>query len=203
MSRKSLLSRLNPRLKWRGIQGLHYNEQGVSAVEFAIIAPVMVLIYFGCIELSFLMRMDRRVTSTSASLGDLTARLATVTDADMGEMFAAAKVMMQPYDATEANLRITSIVDNGDGVPRVDWSDAYNITAHSQGSTISVPAGIIPSPGSVILAEVEYTFKSPFGYVLKTEKTVDDKFYLRPRRVNEISRTHDADDDGTSFGPTS
>ena len=78
MSRKSLLSRINPRLKWRGIQGLHYNEQGVSAVEFAIIAPVMVLIYFGCIELSFLMRMDRRVTSTSASLGDLTARLATV-----------------------------------------------------------------------------------------------------------------------------
>ena len=47
MSRKSLLSRINPRLKWRGIQGLHYNEQGVSAVEFAIIAPVMVLIYFG------------------------------------------------------------------------------------------------------------------------------------------------------------
>ncbi|MEQ8301193.1 MAG: pilus assembly protein [Hyphomonas sp.] len=201
MSAKSLLSRLNPRLKWRGIQGLHYNEQGVSAVEFAIIAPLMILIYFGCIELSFLMRMDRRVTSTSASLGDLTARLATVTDEDMGEMFAAAKVMMQPYDAESGSMRISSIVDNGDGVTKVAWSDAYSMTALSEGSVVTVPAGIIPSPGSAIVAEVQFNYTSPFGYVLKNERTVSDKFYLRPRRVNEISRTHKPDNDGTSFGP--
>ena len=203
MPAKTFLSRMGPRLKWRGIQGLHYNEQGVSAVEFAIIAPLMILIYFGCIELSFLMRMDRRVTSTSASLGDLTARLATVTDDDMAEMFAAAKVMMQPYDAEAGNMRISSIVDDGDGVTKVAWSDAYAMTALTEGSVVTVPAGIIPSPGSAIVAEVQFSYKSPFGYVLKTERTVADKFYLRPRRVTEISRTHKPDGNGTSFGPTS
>jgi Flp pilus assembly protein TadG len=203
MPAKSFLSRMGPRLKWRGIQGLHYNEQGVSAVEFAIIAPLMILIYFGCIELSFLMRMDRRVTSTSASLGDLTARLATVTDDDMAEMFAAAKVMMQPYDAEAGSMRISSIVDDGDGVTKVAWSDAYAMTALTEGSVVTVPAGIIPSPGSAIVAEVQFSYNSPFGYVLKTERTVADKFYLRPRRVTEISRTHKPNGDGTSFGPTS
>ena len=150
MSAKSFLSRMNRRLKWRGIQGLHYNEKGVSAVEFALIAPLMVLIYFGCIELSFLMRMDRRVTSTSSSLGDLTARLATVTDDDMAEMFAAAKVMMQPYDAEAGSMRISSIVDDGDGVTKVAWSDAYAMSPLSEGSVVTVPDGIIPSPGSAI-----------------------------------------------------
>jgi Flp pilus assembly protein TadG len=203
MARKSFLSRINPRLKWRGIQGLHYNEQGVSAVEFALIAPVMVLIYFGCIELSFLMRLDRRVTSTSASLGDLTARLATVTDADMHEMFAAAEVMMQPYDATAANMRLTSVVDNGDGVAKVAWSDGYHLTAYAPGTVLTIPAGIIPSPGSAIMAEVQFNYTGPFSYVLKTERTVSDVFYLRPRRVSEISRTHAPGDDGTSFGPIS
>jgi Flp pilus assembly protein TadG len=203
MPAKSFLSRMGPRLKWRGIQGLHYNEQGVSAVEFAIIAPLMILIYFGCIELSFLMRMDRRVTSTSASLGDLTARLATVTDDDMAEMFAAAKVMMQPYDAEAGSMRISSIVDDGDGVTKVAWSDSYAMTALTEGSVVTVPAGIIPSPGSAIVAEVQFSYNSPFGYVLKTERTVADKFYLRPRRVTEISRTHKPNGDGTSFGPTS
>ena len=48
--------------------------------------------------------------------------------------------------------------------------------------------GIVPSPGSVIMAEVYYKYKSPFGYVLQTERTVSDTFYLRPRRVNELSR---------------
>ena len=88
MSGKTLLSRLNPRLKWRGVRGIRYNQDGVSAVEFALIAPILILIYLGAVELSLLMRVDRRVTSTTASLGDLTARLSTVTDDDMEEMFA-------------------------------------------------------------------------------------------------------------------
>ncbi|MCA8899655.1 MAG: pilus assembly protein [Hyphomonas sp.] len=203
MARRSLLSRLNPRLKWRGVRGIRYNEEGVSALEFALIAPVLILIYLGAVELSLLMRVDRRVTSTSASLGDLTARLATVTDSDMAEMFAAAKVMMQPYDAADARLRITSIVDSGNGSPKVSWSDAYNVDPYAKGTVLTVPAGIVPSPGSVILAEVEYDYVSSFGYVISTSKTISDKFYLRPRRVAQISRTSTADEDENPFGPTS
>ena len=47
MTKKSLLSRLNPRLKWRGVRGIRYNEEGVSAVEFALIAPILIFIYLG------------------------------------------------------------------------------------------------------------------------------------------------------------
>ncbi|MEZ5953342.1 MAG: TadE/TadG family type IV pilus assembly protein [Hyphomonas sp.] len=203
MARRSILSRLNPRLKWRGVRGIRYNEDGVSALEFALIAPVLILIYLGAVELSLLMRVDRRVTSTSASLGDLTARLATVTDNDMGEMFQAAEVMMQPYNAGDARMRITSIVDDGDGNPKVDWSDAYNMDAYTPGATVVVPAGIIPSPGSIVMAEVEYDYDSSFGYVIQTSKTISDKFYLRPRRVDKITRVSTADDGDTPFGPTS
>ena len=129
---------------------------------------------------------------------DLTARLAVATDDDMAEMFQAARVMMQPYDATNAHLRITSIVDKGDGVAKVAWSDGYKMNAYAKGATVTVPAGIIPSPGSAIMSEVEYTYTSPFTFVLGTDTVVKDKFYLRPRRVNEINRVHDSDDDGTS-----
>ena len=68
MTVRKILSRLNPRLKWRGIRGLRYNEQGISAVEFALIAPLLITLYLGAIELSLLMEADRRVTQTSASL---------------------------------------------------------------------------------------------------------------------------------------
>lgn len=194
-----LCKRLNPRLKWRGVRGLCYDERGVSAVEFALIAPVLVLIYLGCIELSLMMRADRRVTSTSAALGDLTARLAVVTEADMEEMFSAASVMMQPYDIDDVRMRITSIVDNGDGAPTVDWSDGHNMTAYANGATVTVPDGIIPSPGSVIMAEVEYDYEGTFAVAFETSRTLSDKFYLRPRRVSTIPR----EDEGTGFGPGS
>ena len=200
MTMKKVLARLNPRLKWRGVRGIRYNEDGVSAVEFALIAPVLILIYLGAVELSFLMRVDRRVTSTSASLGDLTARLATVTDTDMTEMFAAAEVMMQPYSANDSRMRITSIVDAGDGTPKVVWSDAHNMSAYAPGDVVTVPAGIIPSPGSIILSEVEYDYTSTFGGMIDMSKTIHDQFYLRPRRVTSIARVTSG---GNPFGPTS
>jgi Flp pilus assembly protein TadG len=203
MTAKKLLSKLNPRLKWRGIRGIRYNEEGISAIEFALIAPLMILLFFGCIELSMMMRLDRRVTTTSSSLGDLTARLATVTDADMAQMFSAAELMMQPYDVSNARMRITSIVDDGDGVTKVAWSDGSGMSAHSVGSTLLVPTGIIPSPGSAILAEVEYDYVNQFGYILDMSRTLTDDFYLRPRRVEQVARESDGNDDGGGFGPSS
>ncbi len=196
MTVRKILKALNPRLKWRGVRGLRYNEDGVSAVEFALIAPVLIMLYLGCIELSFLMRVDRRVTSTSAAMGDLTARLTAVTDDDLDELFDAASIMLQPYSVSNSRLRITSIVDTGNGVKSVAWSEGYNMTPLAAGSTVTVPAGLVPSPGSVILSEVEYDYTGTFGYVIDTSRTVADKFYLRPRRVNEIPR----EDDGGAFG---
>ena len=203
MAKRSVLSRLNPRLKWRGIRGLRYNEQGISAVEFALIAPLLIILYLGAIEVSLLMEVDRRVTQTSASLGDLTARLSTVTDSDMAEMFAAAKVLMEPYDASTAQMRITSIVDNGDGIPKVAWSDAYNMSAYTKGTTLTMPTGIMPDSGSIIMAEVSYEYVSNFGYVVSTSKNISDKFYLRPRRVSEIARVTNSSGSSNPFGPVS
>jgi len=202
MSIRAVLSSLTRRTRWRGIQGICYNEKGISAVEFALIAPIMVLIYFGCIELSLLMRADRRVTATASSLGDLTARLVTVSDADMQELFNAASVTMQPYSANNARMRITSVVDSGDGQTRVDWSDAFNMTPYTANALITVPAGLVPSPGSVIVAEVEFAYESDLAFVLDGSRTLKDVFYLRPRRVTQIGRSVDGNP-ATGFGPSS
>lgn len=202
MTLSSIFAPLTRRTRWRGIQGIWYNEKGVSAVEFALIAPLMILIYFGSIELSLLMRADRRVTSTASSLGDLTARLSTASDADMQELYAAATVLMQPYPANTSRMRITSVVDTGDGTTRVDWSDGFNMTPYTKGALITVPAGLVPTPGSVIVSEVEFEYESTIGLVLDTSRTLKDVFYLRPRRVTSIARTKD-NDDKTGFGPSS
>ena len=201
MAHRSLLSRVVRRPKWRGLRGLRDNERGISAVEFALIAPLLIMLYLGAIELSLLMDVNRRVTQTAASLGDLTARLSTVTDDDMREMFAAAEIMMQPYDANDAGMRITSIVDKGDGRAKVAWSDGHILPAYSTGTIIDLPAGIMPSPGSIIMTEVNYDYKSEIGYIISSDRNVSDKFYLRPRRVSEIARVSKHGDD--VFGPTS
>ena len=173
--------------KCRSISEILRARDGVSAVEFALIAPLMLLLYFGCIELSFMMMVDRKVTTSTATLGDLTARAATVTDDDLADIFQATRMIFQPYDVYKARLRISSLYDDK-GTVKVGWSDAYNISAYTEGQSVTVPDNLVPEDRSIIYAEIESDYESTLGYFITTKQTLKDKFYLRPRRVNFIKR---------------
>jgi Flp pilus assembly protein TadG len=66
----------HPRLSrfWR-------DRRGVSAVEFALIAPVLVIFYCGMAELTQAMMAQRRVSNIASSIGDVVAQNAQLTDA--------------------------------------------------------------------------------------------------------------------------
>ena len=169
------------------------NEDGISAVEFALVAPFMALLYFGCIELSLMMQTDRRVTSAASTMGDLVARAAIMTDDDVTEVFEASRMIFQPSPVENARLRISSLVED-EGTVVVGWSEANeNWTARSEGESIEVPDNLVPAGGSVIFAEVEFDYSSTIGYFIQNTRTLTDEFYLRPRRVNLVER-EDQDD---------
>jgi Flp pilus assembly protein TadG len=162
-------------------------ESGISAVEFALIAPLMAMIYFGCIELSLMMTLDRKVTGATAALGDLTSRSSTVTNADLTDIFEATRMVMQPNDMTGSRMRVSSLYED-DGQVKVGWSDGCNLTAYPDDQVVTIPDNLIPTDGTIIMAEIEYDYVSGIGYFFSTSKTLTDKFYLRPRRVDSITR---------------
>ena len=166
---------------------LRSSDKGISAIEFALIAPVMVLIYFACIELSLMMVLDRKVTSAASSLGDLVARAAIIDDDDLDDIIEATRMILEPNDVSDARIRVTSIYDD-DGTNRVAWSDARNLQPYAEETTIVVPDDLVPENGSVIYAEVEFDYVSQLGYFITTTKTLRDEFYLRPRRVTHVAR---------------
>ena len=186
---KLITSRLS-RYKRRAL-GLHRDEDGISAIEFALVAPFLALLYFGCIELSLMMQTDRRVTSAASTMGDLVARAAVMSDGDIADVFQASRMIFEPSPIENARLRVSSLVESG-GTISVAWSDANeNWEPHAPGTTMTVPANLVPAGGSVIFAEVEYDYTSDIGYVIDNTRILSDEFYLRPRRVNQISRQTD------------
>ena len=179
------------RFKWRGLKGLRQDTAGVSAIEFALIAPILVLLYFGGVELSFLMQADRRVTTVTATIGDLTSRETVIGNSRKDDIFAASGLLIAPLNSSVARMRISNLVADASGtVVTVDWSDATtNFTPRAVGSTINdIPAGVIAADGSVVMAEVEYPYDPVIDFLNLGDQVLTDTFYLRPRRTNRIIR---------------
>lgn len=161
-------------------------RKGVSAVEFALIAPVLVIILLGSAEVSFMMQTDRKVTQAANALGDLVAQDTEINTGEMNDIFEAARAVLEPNPTASAKMRVTSVVDVGGGVFKVDWSRGKNMSPHAAGATLAIPAGLIPPNGSIIMSEMEYNYVSMFGQVAPGTTVLQDTFYLRPRRANKV-----------------
>jgi Flp pilus assembly protein TadG len=171
------------------IRRLRRDERGVSAVEFAFIAPVLILFYFGMAELTQALLADRRSSHVASSIGDLVAQDDNLTGADIADIWKIGAIVMSPFDTTTLQMRVTQISSNAANVATVDWSKNNNWADRSQGSTVTPPAGVISANQSVIMAETVYTYTSTFQYVMKTPVTFTKTYYLRPRRVDKITYT--------------
>ena len=162
------------------------------AAEFALIAPVMLTIFFGVSELSDGFEAYAKVTSVASTASDLVAQEKIVCNAEMTDIFAALNAIMFPYAAGDnMSIRISSLVDGGNGLARVVWSDAQNETPRAVNSTISgLPAGIIDANGgSAIYSEVWYSYTNITGQYLHGTMVMTDHFFTHPRKVAQVTRT--------------
>ena len=122
---------------WRAVRRLARDRRGVSAVEFAFLAPVMIGLYFGCVEVSDGVGADRKVTLTAAALANLTAQqdsTTPITLAQMNNILDASAKVMDPYTATLKST-ISCLKINSASSTTVKWSETRNGTKRTPGST--------------------------------------------------------------------
>jgi len=177
-----------PALKAR-LRALAHDTSGVSAVEFALILPVMITMYIGAVEFSSALTVDRRVSSVASSAADLAAQAEEVTSNSVQDIFTAATSILLPYSATPISIVLTSVVADANNDTTVDWSCALNGSAKSQGSAITLPTGLTQPFSSVIMAEVAYSYTPPISQFLTGGINMSDTFYLRPRRSLTVAMT--------------
>ncbi|MEI9996301.1 MAG: TadE/TadG family type IV pilus assembly protein [Rhizomicrobium sp.] len=164
-------------------------KDGLAAIEFAMLAPVMAAMFLGSIELADALDCQQKVTGMSATAADLIAQETNVTNNDITNVESAVNSIVYPYPATGLKIVISCLVDNGTGGGKVTWSDAQNATARTVGSNVSVPTGVITSGGSVVLVEVTYPYNSPVTDYLTGTTNMTSNFYARPRRSTTITRS--------------
>jgi Flp pilus assembly protein TadG len=171
----------------RGLHTFGVRTDGVAAVEFALIFPLMISLYFGAVELGNGLLVNRKATNVASTASDLVAQVDI--NADIADVFAASSAILSPFDSSSIVITISSVVTELDGTTEVAWSDSMNGTPRAEGERISLPPGVATPGSSVIWAEVDYTYVSPIGKYLTGGITIEDDFYARPRRSIEVLRT--------------
>ena len=166
------------------------DRRGVSAVEFALVTPLILSLFFGLNELGLGLMAQRRVSHIASAVGDLAAQSSALASSDVTDIFSVANFMMDPLPHTQLKLRLTSVVADANKVPKVDWSQVSGMTALATGDTVTVPSGLISNAGdSVVMAEATYTYTSPVGVVLPHGLTFNEKYFFRPRKSAKVTFT--------------
>jgi Flp pilus assembly protein TadG len=172
------------------LKRLRSDQRGVAAIEFALIAPVAIALYCGFAELTMAMMADRRVAHAAAVVGDLVAQSPSVSQADLNDVFQVGAAILDPFTATPLKMRITSVVADANGVPKVSWSQSSGMGAMTAGTPVTgFPPALLAAGDSVIQADVSYSYTSPLHMTLPNAITFSNTFYLKPRRSGSVAYT--------------
>jgi Flp pilus assembly protein TadG len=167
------------------------NQDGLAAVEFALLLPVMITLFFGIVEVSLALGARADVTNVASTGADLIAQESAVTTADMSNVWSAIGAILYPYNTASAQVTITSIIYDTTSksltAGKVDWSCTKGGTARSKNAAVTLPAGLMTTNGSVIMSEIIYPYASPTTQIITGTLNMNNTFYTKPRRVPQIA----------------
>ncbi|HEX3164140.1 MAG TPA: TadE/TadG family type IV pilus assembly protein [Pseudolabrys sp.] len=172
----------------RRLRRLIGDERGVSAVEFALLLPLMLTLYFGAVEVSQGIGADRKVTLTARTIADLVSQVSSIGNSDMTNALNASSAVMAPFPVANLQVTVTSVKIDAAGKATVDWSDTLNGTARVVGATVTLPTALNVANTSLIWSETQYTYRPVIGYVVSGTLTLHDQIYMRPRLSASVAR---------------
>ena len=173
----SLLGRLGPA------------RSGAVLLELAVILPVLLIALLGGMETARLVMIHQKLDRAAATMSDLVARSQTVSAADVDQMFAAARNMVEPFELGPSGRVIVSSVNrDGGGDTLVAWqldgagTLAVASAVGSAGGDATLPDGFTLAPDeNVIVAEVFYDFQPWLMASVFPPRIVRHQSLRRPR----------------------
>jgi TadE-like protein len=177
---------------------LFTDRRGVAAAEFALIAPALIFLIMGVLEMSFRFRASEEATRYVHQVADIVSRETELTEGDLQELFDASIFMMKPLDTTDdLDLDISSVGFEGtDAEPAILWR---RVAGTEVSFDLPETQGMGIEDESIIRVGVRYSYQSVLtelfgGGAMAIEKSA----YARPRVERKVSLDGQTDDGGAT-----
>lgn len=106
------------------LQRFRGDRRGIAAVEFALIAPLLLSLYFVSMEISLGLEGNKKVSRVSSMVADLVTQNSTVSKADLEAILKIGAAVVYPYNRTQPTIDIVGIEITDEVNPKayVRWS---------------------------------------------------------------------------------
>ncbi|KAA0700005.1 pilus assembly protein [Neorhizobium sp. P12A] len=140
---------------------LSRDKRGIGAIEFAILAPVLLLLYLGALEITVALSVAKRTSRASGTIADIVTQQSSVTKSFLATMPSAASAIFAPFGTTGMTMKITGITIDSSSKATVAWSWAQNgTTPYSAGSAASgVPTDMNTAGSFLVRTELSIPYQ--------------------------------------------
>ena len=163
------------------------NEDGVAAIEFAFVAPVMIALYLGLAEVSLLISADRDVSHAASVTGDLAAQEESLSTADIQDIFTASLAVMgtTTTQSQKVSMDIISFeMDSGGNINEVGYAKLGNGLSGKFDAS-GVNKTLLNKTSGLVVTRVKYQYVSPSKTFVKSPY-LNETFMLKPRKSKSI-----------------
>jgi Flp pilus assembly protein TadG len=176
------------RLPFRRLRSLAASTRALAAVEFAMAAPFMILLYVGGAQLTDAISAYRKVVQADHTLADVTTQYVSMSTTDLNNIMSGARQVMAPYPTDNVTMIIAQIKFNPAGKAKVDWylsSDGTKL----KNKDLSVPTDIVQPNGYIVYSQITYNYVPRIAASLIGPITFTDHLYMNARRSTSVNCT--------------
>ncbi|MER8461649.1 TadE/TadG family type IV pilus assembly protein [Mesorhizobium sp. M1409] len=183
---------------WRKAGRFWADRRGIAAVEFALIMPILLIMYFLTMEASQAIETSKKVSRIGSMVADLVTQQTSVLKADVDAIMKIGTVTLQPYSRSAPSITITAIQVSADGTKAlVVWSRKLVAGVASPGAAATtettVPASLKVANTFLIRVESTLGYTPVIAWSASNQQklgltsafsniTMGETYYLRPRR---------------------
>lgn len=190
---------LVPVMGWaRRARRLLRDRRGVAALEFALIAPLLLSMYFVTMEVAQAIETNKKVGRTGSMVADLITQQQSITKAEVEAIMTIGTSTVQPYNRSKPTIEITAIQITDETTPKVKvvWSrkmvDGAFLAGLTKDTITTVPAALKVKGTFLIRVESSLSYKPVITWAAANKKplglaaafdgiSMKETYHLRPR----------------------
>ena len=160
--------------------------RAVSAIEFALLLPLMLTIYIAGNDIAFGLSAKFKSTLAARTVADLASQYISIDNPTMTGILGAASTVLAPLPGN-AVVIVSEVAVDANGKGTITWSAAKNANPYAAGTAVKLPAQLQIPGVSMILGEVTYPYTPPVSYEITGTFNIYQNAYFFPRRISCVT----------------